>query len=278
MTALLPARTFACSTGEGAVYHHGAHVVDWTPSGGEPVLWMGQMSSLDSETPIRGGVPICWPWFGAGPDGVATPLHGFSRLTEWRLVQTEATDDAVVATYLLINACPEKFEFRHRLTYTVSFGREFSATLTVRNTGTRRFTFEEALHTYLKVGDVRQITITGLEGAKYLDRVSGHDVGPHTQVGSVVFSEETDRIYHSTSEIEVVDPILSRRIIMKRKGSKDAVVWNPWAERSDGFPDFGDNEWTGMVCVETANVGEHAVTLNPGKEHSMGFTLRVAPQ
>jgi glucose-6-phosphate 1-epimerase len=161
--------------------------------------------------------------------------------------------------------------------YTVSFGREFSATLTVRNTGTRRFTCEAALHAYLRVGDVRRITMTGLEGASYLDRIPGHDLGPHPQTGDITFSEETDRIYHSTSEIQVVDPVLARRIIVKRKGSKDAVVWNPWAEKSEDVPDFGADEWTEMVCVDTANVGEHAVTLNPGKEHSMGFTLRVAP-
>ena len=276
MTAILPARTFACSTGEGAIFHHGAHVIDWTPSGAEPVLWMGQETPWDPETPIRGGVPICWPWFGAGPNGVATPLHGFARLPEWRLVNTETTNEAVVVTYLLIDAFPEKFDHRYRLTYTVSIGREFSAALTVRNTGTRRFSYEEALHTYLKVGDVRTITVTGLEGASYLDRVSGNDLGPHTQEGSITMSEETDRIYHSTSEIQVVDPVLSRRIIIKRKGSKDALVWNPWAEKSEDVPDFSNDGWTGFICIETANVGEHAVTVNPGKEHSTGFTLRLA--
>jgi len=237
---------------------------------------MSGSTHLDADSAIRGGIPICWPWFGAGLRGVASPLHGIARLEEWRLVRTVTTPDAVTARYLLIDARPDKCDFPYRLTYDVSFGREFSAMLTVRNTGIRRFDFEEALHTYLAVADVRKIAITGLDGAEFLDRAAGHELGPHQQVGDIAITEETDRIYHSTGEIRVVDPSGQRQIIIRRTGSQDAVVWNPWIEKARSMPDFGDDEWTGMICVETANVGEHAVTLNPGKEYTMGFTLEVA--
>jgi len=275
VTPLLPARTYSCPAADGAVYHHGAHVIDWTPAGQSPVLWMSEKTRLDSELPIRGGIPICWPWFGAGRNGTASPLHGFARLAEWRLVRSKQTDEAVTATYMLIDACPEKFGFPYRLAYDVRFGTELSVMLTVRNTGTRRFSYEEALHTYLRVGDVRKISVTGLDGSQYLDRVSGHELGPHRQSGDVRITEEVDRIYHSESDIDVIDPESGRKLSMTRVGSSDAVVWNPWIDKAKSMPDFGDDEWTSMVCVETANIGEHAVTLLPGKEHVMGFTLRV---
>ena len=276
MTPLLPPLALDCPAAHGAIYHHGAHVVDWTPRGGAPVLWMSQYTHLDSESAIRGGIPICWPWFGAGLRGVESPLHGIARLEEWRLVRRETTGDTARATYLLIDARPDKCAFPYRLTYDVSVGREFSAMLTVRNTGSRRFDFEEALHTYLAVADVRQIRIAGLDQAMYLDRAAGHAVGPHRQEGDITITEETDRIYHSAGPIEIADPVGHRTITIERTGSADAVVWNPWIDKARAMPDFGDDEWMTMICVETANVGEHVVTLNPGKDHTMGFTLRLA--
>lgn len=277
MTQLLPPRVFSCPAATGEVYHHGAHVTDWTPQDQDPVLWLGEEAHFDSESAIRGGIPICWPWFGAGVRGVASPLHGFARLTEWRLVRSETTDDAVTATYLLIDARPDKFDFPYRLTYEVSFGSQFSAKLTVRNTGTRRFTFEEALHTYLRVGDVTMVTLTGLDESQFLDRSPGNELGPHRQVGDLVLDGETDRIYHCDQDIEVIDPAMGRRIKVERTGSDDVVVWNPWADKARTMPDMGDDEWQTMICVETANVAEHAITLNPGKEHVMAFTLKVSP-
>ena len=276
MTPLLPPRTYTCPTAHGAVYHHGAHVIDWTPAGHDPVVWMSEKTNLDSTSPIRGGIPICWPWFGAGRNGTASPLHGFARLSEWRLVRSKQTEEAVTATYMLIDACPDKFDFPYRLSYEVRFGAEFSAMLTVRNTGTRRFSFEEALHTYLCVSDIHEVAVTGLDGSQYLDRVSGHELGPHQQSGDLRITEEVDRIYHSGADIDVIDPVKGRKLSVSRLGSSDAVIWNPWIDKAKSMPDFGDDEWTSMICVETANIGEHAITLNPGKEHVMGFTLRVS--
>ena len=237
---------------------------------------MSEQTRLDSDYSIRGGVSICWPWFGAGRKGVASPLNGFARLCEWRLVSTKETPESVTATYVLINARQDKFDYPYRLTYEVSFGAEFSATLTVRNIGTLRFSFEEALRAYLRVGDVRQIKLTGLDGSGYLDRVSGHGLGPHLQQGDVIIKDETDRIYQSDAEVGLIDPSRGRRVTVSRTGSQDVVVWNPWIDKARSLPDFGDDEWTSMVCVETANLGEHAVTLNPGREHSMGFTLSTS--
>jgi glucose-6-phosphate 1-epimerase len=266
-----------CSTAEGAVFHHGAHVTDWTPHGAEPVLWLSQNTDLDSDSVIRGGVSICWPWYGAGIDGVASPLHGFASRTEWRLLDVAASEQSVCATYLLIDAPSDQFEFPHRLYYKVCFGEKFSASFTVRNTGSRRFTFEEALHAYVHVKDVRNIVLSGLDGSKYLDRVPGNELGPHAQVGKLILDGETDRIYHSKAQIRIDDPEFGRRISVVRTGSRDAVIWNPWAEKSTTVMDMAPGEWSEMIGIATANVAEHAVTLAPGKEHTMGFTLKVEP-
>jgi len=237
---------------------------------------MSEKTPLDNDLPIRGGIPICWPWFGAGRNGTASPLHGFARLAEWRLVRSRQTDETVTATYMLIDACPDKFDYPYRLMYEVVFGEEFSAMLTVRNTGTRRFSFEEALHTYIRVASIGEVRMTGLDGCEYLDRIPGHELGPHKQAGDLRVTSETDQIYHCGTDIDVIDPAGGRRITVSRQGSADAVIWNPWVDKAKSMLDFGDDEWRTMVCVETANIGEHAITLLPGKEHTMGFTLRIA--
>ena len=272
MTPLPNPRLFRCRDARGAVYDHGAHVVDWTPAGQSPVLWMSAASCFDSQSPIRGGIPICWPWFGAA----RTPAHGFARLTNWDLVQVDADDTAITARYVLDGeTCG--FEHHCRLSYDVSFGSRFSATLTVANTDTGPFAFEAALHTYLAVGDARRVVITGLDGASYLDRAPGGAAGSHTQSGDLRISAETDRIYRTTAGIDVIDPVLQRRIRVARTGSADAVVWNPWVDKSRAMADFGDDEWTSMLCVETCNAGDDAVTLSPGQSHAMTCVLTVDP-
>ena len=276
MTSLLPPHTFTSPLAHGAVYHHGAHVVDWTPAGGQPVLWMSALTNLDAEQPIRGGIPICWPWFGAGREGNTYPLHGFARLSEWRLVKSSSDQEAAKATYLFISDKGENFPYPFRLTYELSFGAVFSAALTVRNMGTARFSFEESLHTYLSVSDATGIVIKGLDQAEYLDKAKGAKPGRQTQVGDLTITSETDRIYHSTSDVVVEDPGLNRALTVARQGSADVVVWNPWVDKAHDLTDFGDDEWKTMVCIEAGNVGEHAVVLAPGKEHTIGFTLAVS--
>ncbi|MDR2897077.1 MAG: D-hexose-6-phosphate mutarotase [Propionibacteriaceae bacterium] len=273
--ALLPPRDFDCETAHGSIYHHGAQVVDWTPTGQSPVIWLSRQTKLLDNMAIRGGIPICWPWFGAGRTGVSSPLHGFARLSEWRLVKTWEQAESCRATMILVNARQDKFNHPYRLTLEVEFAATLRVNLSVRNTGNQRFSFEEALHTYLRVGDIDQVTVAGLDGVEYLDRVSGHELGPHIQNGDIHITEETDRIYHHDGEVTINDPALGRRLTITPQGSHDAVVWNPWADKAKAMTDFADDEYKSMICVETANVAEHEVTLAPGREHSVGFTLAV---
>jgi len=277
VSALLPPQEFNCPAATGAIYHHGAHIVAWTPAGQEPVLWLSRETKLDSQVPIRGGVPICWPWFGFGRGGQMSPQHGFARLVEWRLLKATTDGQNALAKYLLVSRGTPDFDYPYRLTYDVTFGRELTAALTVRNTGTQPFSFEEALHTYLRVGDSRQISIVGLDQATYSDRSAGADPASQTQVSDVMVTRELSRVYLTTNRLEVLDPVLKRRLVMTRQNSANVVVWNPWVAKAKAMDDFGDDEWQTMVCAETANVEDQAIELEPGEEHTMGFTLAVEP-
>lgn len=275
MSPLPPARQFSCPTASGAIYDHGAQVVSWVPAGQESVIWGSREARLDSRGPIRGGIPICWPWFGFGRGGLRQPQHGFARLAGWSLLDTVSAADAVSVTYQLAGPGQDNFDQPYQLTYAVSFGRQLSADLTVRNVGRQPFSFEEALHTYLRVGDVRQIDIVGLDQAMYSDRGAGADPSPRRQVGDLRVAGEVDRVYQTAAPLTVIDPVLERRLVMTRRQSANVVVWNPWIARAKVMPDFGDDEWTTMVCTETANVEDDAIELEPGEEHTIGFTLAV---
>lgn len=259
--------------GAAEVYLHGAHVTGWTPPGGAPVLWLSAQSHFRADAAIRGGVPICFPWFGAGPADDRTPSHGYARLRDWRLASVIEEDDGVTLAFELPAA---DGDLPLEATYLVTVGVALGLALEVRNAGEEAVTFEEALHTYLAVSDVRQVTVEGLDGARYLDRLGGPE--PVVQEsGAIRFTAETDRIYVETdAAVVVADPGAGRRITVTKSGSSNTVVWNPWADKARGMADFDDDEWPGMVCVETANVRTGAVALAPGEKHLMTARIEVA--
>jgi glucose-6-phosphate 1-epimerase len=261
------------------IYLHGAHVTAWQPAGHDPVLWVSRASQWDAAKPIRGGVPICFPWFGPHATDRSAPAHGFARLLDWAL--TEAHEDAGGATHLAFQlvtpaaptaAWPHAFEAIYRVTV----GSSLELALEVGNTGDAGFSFEEALHTYFTVQDVRTIEVRGLEGGDYLDKVGGttrRNQGP----APIRFTGETDRVYLNTAAACTVhDPGMGRRIVVRKSNSDATVVWNPWIDKARAMPDYGDDEWPGMVCVETANVNVHGVTLAPGGRHTLTATIEVA--
>jgi len=260
----------------GLIYLHGAHVADWHPPGQKEVLWMSGASLFADGKAIRGGVPICFPWFGplGGVAGAAT--HGFVRNRAWELesirkvaagveVVMKVTSDAASRA-----AWPHDFVLRHRVTV----GSELTMTLELTNTGTAPLQAEEALHTYFSVGDIKQVRVQGLAGTHYIDKVDGKK--EKTQAGDVDFTGETDRVYFDTlAPTTIEDPNLRRRIRITKEGSRDTVVWNPWIAKAKAMADFGDDEWPGMVCIETANAGPNAVELPAGQQHSMSAVISV---
>lgn len=269
--------TYPTAGGTVVAHDQGAHLTEWR-LGDTPVIWVSAESAYAEGEPIRGGVPVCWPWFGPGRPGDLSPAHGFARIAPWRMVQEESDGSALRLTWELTHAdvqgLPGAEHFTHDFTARLEVSVEQAATvaLTVRNDGADSFDYEAALHTYLHVGDIRRVQIDGLDGCDYFDKVLSADA---TQDGPVVFAGETDRVFDSSATVQVHDPALARTLTIEKSGSASTVVWNPWTDKAAAMADFGDNEWQQMVCVEAAAVGRHAVTLPPGHEHTLSTTVRV---
>ncbi len=269
--------TAACTA---ELYLHGAHLCAWQPRNERhPVLWMSGESRFEAGLPIRGGVPICFPWFGAKAGDPASPGHGVARISPWFLEHARAEEDgtAVVRLGLTPDLCvrPDLLGSLS-LAFEVQFGAALSMTLSVTNRGDAPAAFEEALHTYFTVGDVRRASVAGLQGATYLDKVDGGT--RKTQADALVtVASETDRLYLDTeADITLSDPAVGRRIRVSKTGSRSSVVWNPWVAKSRAMPDFGDDEWPGMICIETANAAANAVTLPGHASHAMTAVISVA--
>jgi len=261
--------------GRYAVFDHGAHVTAWQPDGQRPVLWMSARSTFQQGQPIRGGVPVVFPWFASGRSGTLQPAHGFARRSTWtrRAVHDALEREGRLEVEYGLDAAdlPPQPGFPHafRATLRVVFASErFEIGLEIENSGDAPFTFEEALHTYLAVGDVRRARLEGLEGCAYVERAGGGHV-ERVQDGAVTIAAEADRIYAHSGVVLVRDPAWGRTLRVTKTGSAETVVWNPWIDRARAMPDFGDDDWTGMVCVEACNLLDHAVALAPGEKHCL---------
>jgi len=275
MSAPLPGpRTYTTSEMSAEVHDAGAQVVRWAPVGADPVLWVSPRARFERGSAIRGGVPICFPWFANGRAGELTPAHGFARTAPWRLVSESVGDAAVVLDYELTDADATAPEFPHRYhaAYRISMGPGLALDLTVTNTDTEPFGFTEALHTYLAVGDVAQVRLEGLEGARYVDKVAGATA---VQDGPLRPTGETDRVYHSGGPVRLVDPVLGRTLVVGTRDAHSVVVWTPWRDKAAEAADIGADSWTSFVCVEAGNVLDDAVRLEPGESHTLGYRLRI---
>jgi D-hexose-6-phosphate mutarotase len=268
----------SASEGDALLYLQGAHVAHFQPRGQRPVLWMSAESRFEAGKPIRGGVPICFPWFGPKKDSPDAPLHGFARILPWTLSSVDREADGRMRAVLHLAAdAAARGGFPHDLgpSLAVAVGRALRMELTVRNVGSAPATFEQALHSYFAVSDVRQVRIRGLEGVGYVDKTAAMARKPPEE-SPIGIAAETDRVYAgATGTVTIEDPGWKRRIVVGKTGSSTTVVWNPWVAKAKAMPDFGDDEWTGMVCVETANAMDDAVTLAPGAAHVMAATLGV---
>jgi len=262
------------------IYLHGATVTEWTPRGRGPVLWVSSASRFTQDVAIRGGVPICFPWFGEQAGHPESPSHGFARLSEWSLVGAEDDGEDVIVRLRLTDddttgasAWPHRFE----AVYTVVVGSRLSLALHVTNRSDDAVIFEEALHTYLDVRDIRTTEVSGLEGTAFYDRLAG----PEPVSGEpdpVRFDSPTDRIYLGTrARTTVRDATAGRSVLISKDGSDATVVWNPWIDNARAMDDFDDDEWKRMVCVEVCNIRDVAVRIAPGGSHAMVATFELSP-
>lgn len=267
--------------GTAEVYLQGAHVTAWTPAGEDPVLWLSSASAFEPGVPVRGGIPICFPWFGAREGHPDAPAHGYARRSVWTLV--DALDDRDGTLLRLALAAPSDPGLAD-LTgldalYEVRVGRTLDVALTVTSTRDVPVRFEEAQHTYLQVHDVEAVSVHGLEETTYLDKTAAPGTDPvrAAEGAALVPRGQVDRVYRGTSgPVRVVDG--ARTVVVTKTSSDSTVVWSPGAVVAAGMRDMGEGEWRQMLCVETANVGEHAVVLEPGRSHTLGSSYEVVTQ
>lgn len=269
----LPKVTITSDWSTAEIYLHGAHVTHFQKNGESPVLFMSDKSRFQHDSPIRGGIPIILPWFGSRAGHAA---HGFARLQDWELTKTAENKGAVTLHFKMPN-CPAAAEFPpFAVEYIVTVAESLTCNLQITNNSKQNFTCEDCLHTYFQVGGINQISVTGLKGVDYLDQME--NFARKTESNSAIkIINETDRIYVDTeSTVEIHDPKLKRRIRVAKSGSRSTVLWNPWIEKSKRMPDFGDEEFHNMVCVESCNVAKNERTIAAGKTASLKIELSTS--
>ena len=249
----------------------GAHLLTFQPSGEQPLIWLSPEAKLASGKSVRGGVPVCWPWFGPHAEQKSYPGHGFARTVPWRLDRASQLDDGrTELEFVLVGNATSREQWPHasELRQRITIGKTLRHELITSNLSEQAITIGQALHTYFQVGDLRQCHVAGLEGCDYIDKVAG--MSRASQQGPVRFAGEVDRIYLNTpARCEIVDPALNRRIVIEAQGSHSTVVWTPWAEKAAQMGDLGPDGYLNMLCVETANAAEDVISIAPGAQHRL---------
>jgi glucose-6-phosphate 1-epimerase len=262
----------------GLVYLQGAHVAAWQPSGHDPVIWMSPKAVYAQGKALRGGIPICFPWFGANAEHPSYPAHGFARTREFEYRGARERNEHVELELALVSdeRTRQHFPFEFEALLRVAFGPTLELEFAVTNTGREAFEFEEALHSYFVVGDVQRASVSGLQGSTYSDKVREMAVFTESEA-QLRFAGETDRVYESAATCTIVDPGRERErsLVIAKRQSATTVVWNPWTERAAQMSDLGADAWPGFLCVESANVGKARLRLAPGESHTLGVQVSV---
>jgi len=267
--------TTKCSSAE--IYPHGAHLTHFQKNGEPPLIFMSRKSYFAPGKPIRGGVPICHPWFG-NRDG--EPSHGFARLAEWQVVKTSAAPDGTVTVQLALAPQPGREAWNAlRTEYCVTVGETLTMELTTNSEACDgALEIESCLHTYFQVGDIGAVSLTWLRAAPFNDFAAGDTGSRKVEHDAVLrFTKETNRVYpDNTATVEVRDENFGRTIRVEKSGSKSTVVWNPWTTQK--LPeDFDMAEHKHMVCVESGNVKQNKILLAPGGTTALKVILSSGP-
>ncbi len=268
----LPMVEIATPWSAAEIYLHGAQVTHFQKQCEPPLLFLSQCSRFDTVHPIRGGIPIIFPWFGKPADKPGQ--HGFARVKDWELCEVTSPADGSVTLRLRLPECKPSVDCAAcEVEYVVTVSDTLTAELRVSNKSGREFEFENCLHTYFAVGDIQAVKVTGLKGVEYLNQPTGFS--RHTETADAIrFAEEVDRIYLATGHpVEICDKRLKRIIRVEKEGSNSTVVWNPWMAKAKAMPDYGDDEFKEMVCVESGNVAANKVILPPGQTSRLKIKL-----
>ncbi|CAM3598939.1 D-hexose-6-phosphate mutarotase [Vibrio aquimaris] len=253
---------------------HGGHLVSYKPTGQKDLIWMSERAIFDGKTALRGGIPVCWPWFGR----IASPAHGFARTTEWSLLQHRENDHGVV---IELGLSPSEksleiwpFQFDARLI--IEVGEELSLTLSVSNTDVQPWKFSAALHSYLNVSDIRDAIIIGT-GSEYKDNLQNQ--ARCTGNEPLQLTDIIDRVYtHPNQQICLKDAGYNRELVIENQGHNSAVLWNPWQQGSADLNDMADHGYLTMMCIESslhASSLEQGKELQPGEAHQLSTKIFI---
>ena len=267
----LPIVSLAGKYGACEVSLYGAHVLGYTPVGLGPMLFLSKKSAFEPGKPIRGGIPVCWPWFGQVE---GRGLHGFARTLQWDLSATEYTGDCTEIRLSLSDSelTRRTWDFAFDLKLRIRLEQQLTLELTTENRDTRPLDFSQGFHPYFRVSDITAVSVHGLDGATFTDYPSEEI---KQQQGSLLIQGETNRIYKpEKNEIAIRDEKLKRATFVTFSGTRNAVVWNPWSERIKSFNDLAEDDYTRMLCVEPVNRGDTAITLGPGERHTLKMDIQ----
>ncbi len=254
----------------------GAHLLHYQPADHPPVLWVSHRSRFAHGQAIRGGIPICWPWFADETDDPKRPMHGLARTRFWEAIRSHA-DEHQTQLVLALRDDPETralWPHPFELELTITLADHLAIALIHRNTDAQTVRCTGALHTYFAISHIKNIHIKGLENTSYIDKVDGRKT--KTQNGPLTPQAHTDRIYTPAQNHCTLHDGPNRQIRIESTGSRSTVVWNPWDEKAKAMEDYGDGEYLHMVCVETANAGDDVVLIQPGNQHELG--AKIIPQ
>jgi glucose-6-phosphate 1-epimerase len=262
----------------GAIHLHGAQVTSWKPASTTEVIFSSSKATFTEGQAIRGGIPICFPWFRAKSDNANAPAHGFVRTKLWMLDSIQNGSEGVLVILSTASDTTTKQWWPHdfRAQLSATFGNKLVLEFTVTNTGAAPFRFEEALHTYHAVGDIRSARVRGLDGAAYLDNTDANR--EKKQTGELAILRATDSAYLGSEQaIVLLDPPINRKIHITKQNSKSTVIWNPWEEAANKMSDLGDGEWQKFLCAEAANILANAIELHAGEKHTLTATISASP-
>ncbi|MFV7783150.1 D-hexose-6-phosphate mutarotase [Shewanella marisflavi] len=256
------------------IFMQGAQIERFQPKGQAPLLWVSSADDFQPGSGIRGGVPVCWPWFGMH-ENPQWPQHGFARTRLWQLDAVQMQDQAVELKFSLTVDDADKQYWPHQSRVELIFNLSDSLSVRLVNTnlGETPFSLTQALHTYFPIEDIHQLKASGFSGANYIE----FGEGPYTQDGDEVrFDRETDRVYSQLGDCQLLHTP-NGTIEVRRENSHSAILWNPWIDKSKRLSRFNDKDYLTMVCLEAANVLDDNVTLAPGESHTLATHIRWQP-
>lgn len=271
------------------ISQQGAQILSYQQDDQPPLIWLSEQAAYKRGQGVRGGLPVCWPWFGnlqRNPQAVqamhrqpdAAPAHGLVRSLDWQLLGIDQHADGIQLEFSYNSTTHPLNDWTHaaELRLSIRLDERLHIQLSSRNLGDTPLAISQALHSYFAVSDIRHVAVEGLHGCRYIETLE--DWQQRQQDGLLTFSGETDRIYLDTpAQLSILDHAWQRRIQLHSSGSNSAVLWNPWIDKAQRLSQFASDAWQGMLCIEHANVMDDIRVLSAGQQHQLNLSLWAEP-